>query len=859
MSSILSIHLDDLRKSGLSDATIAAMGISSLDGMALAVGVQGASHAKTGYTATGYAIPYMHAGSVVATRYRVFWTPGTGQNGEKDPPKYLSAYNQETKLYVPPGFDTVSSRHDYILITEGEKKAAKAVQEGLPCVALGGVHMWADSKSRTIDKMMGRGLTYLSKPMDELRELAKTKRIIIVFDSDSQTNHQVNAARYILKDALMYHCASWVRVMDMPCTDMSRKWGLDDVLQDTESAALLQASILDTLSKPTMGIAPLLKFAYSETSDGRPLYYEVPNTSFGAKYNIHQIIKEVEDSDNGSDVVRKRICTTRVWLSRLVQSADGDNKTLYELAYIPLDGREPKYLSGGADLIRLARSTDDPLAEHGARVLSKEKPFVEEFLNDCQTYGVRAGKIPRVWGTKRRGWVESMGNLTQPGYVMANRVITEHEVFSSEGRDIPLLPVDTGADGALKEALAAKGEFGTWRDAMRRYVMNAPLPALVVSSAIAGLFRRWCPDSENFIVHLYGESSHGKTTAMRAAAACWGMPEKLIDNWRSTDNGLERRCAARNDMAMFLDEAGMAVNEDIIRNSVYMIGNGGEKLRANKDASDRVTKRFQLIALSTGEKQLIRDSKFAGQEVRALELHVGTFGATLWPTFANGVDAEHFNSLMNTNYGWATERIIKAMLGAVKNDPLALHRVHQHLTQALRMTLPSTTPAHILRRVKHFGLLLTAWSYMLEYGLECTPQECKENLDALMLAVSQHALQLETDQFRGGESEGILQHLVDQIALHQKKFVTDDNDDGFRSETYGLIKDRKLYAIPSGLAKIMSPFDNARLVHIADVAGALVYNQAKSKQNKKVTTRIGSMRPDCYVFDLEKIDKLLGR
>lgn len=856
--SVKNIHLSDLYASGLNDQTIAAMGITSLDGMGLAIGVQGAMHAKSAYAAHGYAIPYFDAnGTIICNRYKLFWTIPS-----KDQPKYLSSYNQETHLYIPPGFDAVSSKHDYVIITEGEKKAAKAVQEGIPCVALGGVHMWADTHGRTIDKMMGRGMSYLTKPLKALEQIAKTKKIIVVFDSDSAQNIQVQAARYTLKDALLYHCARWVRVMDLNAYDDTKKWGLDDVLSNAEATPLFHAQLQETLSKDTMPLASLLRFAYSETSDGRLLHYDVPNTPYGAKFNIHQVIKEIEDKDDGGgsfEVVRKRICTTRVWLSRLVQSADGDNKTLYELGYIPLDSREPKYMSGSAELIRLGRTTDDPLAEHGARVLTKEKPLLEEFLNDCQTYGVRAGKIPRVWGTRRRGWVEGIGDLKGPGYVMANRVLTKDDVFSSEGRNVPLLPVDTGADGALKDALAAKGNFGIWRDAMRHYVMNAPMPALIVSSAMAGLFRKWCPDSENFIVHLYGESSHGKTTAMRAAASCWGTPDKLIDNWRSTDNGLERRCAARNDMVMFLDEAGMAANDDIIRNSVYMIGNGGEKLRANKDATDRATKRFQLVALSTGEKQLIRDSKFAGQEVRALELHAGTFGASLWPTFANGEDAERFNMLMNANHGWATERVIKAMLLDLEQDPLALHRVHQHLTQALRSTLPLSTPAHILRRVKHFGLLLTAWSYLLEYALECTPAECKSNLDNLMLVVSNHALQLDTDQFRGGENEGILQHLIDQLALHQKKFVTDDNDDSFRNETYGLLKDRRLYAIPSGLAKIIAPFDNARLVHIADTMGALVYNAGKTRQNKKVTTRIGSMRPDCYVFDLEKIDKLLGR
>lgn len=56
--------------------------------------------------------------------------------------------------------------------------------------------------------------------------------------------------------------------------------------------------------------------------------------------------------------------------------------------------------------------------------------------------------------------------------------------------------------------------------------------------------------------HLYNDSSSGKTTALKAAAGLWGNPQRLIDMWRATDNGLEGRCVARNDMALFLDEAG---------------------------------------------------------------------------------------------------------------------------------------------------------------------------------------------------------------------------------------------------------------------------------------------------------------
>jgi hypothetical protein len=854
-------HLDDLRASGLSDATIAAMGVESLDGMQVANGVQGMGNAKAAWAATAYKIPYMDAnGREKVSRYKLFWTLPVDDNGDKKP-KYMSAENSDWYLYMPPGLNAVLDRHDYVIVTEGEKKAAKAVQEGFPCVAIPGVTMWSDPVQRRLDRAMGRNMNYQSKPLLQLMALAKSKKIIIIFDSDALSKKEVNSARYALRDALLYHAGDWVRVADLPVpNDSHDKWGIDDVLMDPAGLPMVQQLLAEQLQKPSMSMAPLLRFAYSEDASGSPLHYEIPNTPHRQIYNIHQVLKEVEDKDDQgmTRIVKKRVSSTRIWLSRLVKSADGDEKTLYEIGYIPLEGREPRYMSGGSEMIRLTRALDDPLADHGARVLTKEKPALEEFLNDCQTYGIRSGRIPTVWGTRRRGWVDQLGSLSEPGYVVANRVISEKSVYAAESRDVPLLPVDTGSDGALREALLSKGDSEMWRHAIRQYVVPSPLPSLMMAASMSGLFRRWCPDSENFIVHLYGESSGGKTTALKAAASCWGTPDKLLDNWRSTDNGLERRCAARNDMVIFLDESGMAANEDIVRNSVYMIGNGGEKLRATRDSTDRVTRRFQLVALSSGEKQLIRDAKFAGQEVRALELHAGGFGDTLWPTFKTGADAEHFSSQMAQHHGWAVESVTQAMLRALRGDPLALHRVHQHLTQELRSTMPPSTPAHILRRVKHFGLLLTTWSYILEHALGYSEAEAKQHLDALTRIVAENALQLETDQFRGGENDGILQHLIDQLAQHQSRFVCEGFDDKMpNGEIYGQVVDKKLYAIPGPLNKMMMPFDNARLVHIADSIGALIYNKDKVKNNKKVTTRIGPMRPDCYVFDLVKIEAFL--
>ena len=52
---------------------------------------------------------------------------------------------EDAQVYVPAGFDDLPLT-DLLVITEGEKKAMKAVQEGIACVAVQGTWSWADPR-----------------------------------------------------------------------------------------------------------------------------------------------------------------------------------------------------------------------------------------------------------------------------------------------------------------------------------------------------------------------------------------------------------------------------------------------------------------------------------------------------------------------------------------------------------------------------------------------------------------------------------------------------------------------------------------------------------------------------------------
>lgn len=125
-------------------------------------------------------------------------------------------------------------------------------------------------------------------------------------------------------------------------------------------------------------------------------------------------------------------------------------------------------------------------------------------------------------------------------------------------------------------------------------------------------------------LHYRGDSSTGKTTALRVAASVWGGLDYL-QRWRATDNGLEALAAQHSDCLLVLDELSQ-VDPKAAGEVAYMLANGSGKARANRTGTMRDTASWRLLFLSSGEAGLAehmaqanRKPK-AGQEIRLLDI-----------------------------------------------------------------------------------------------------------------------------------------------------------------------------------------------------------------------------------------------
>lgn len=198
-------HLNDLRNSGLTDETIHKAGLKTIRpadiSKVMGVNIQAVTSALS--------FPYPGTDHV---RLKLFPPPAAGE----DRPKYWQRQGTDVRLYIPVGLENqLKEVGTPLMITEGEKKALKAAQEGFCCVGVGGAWMFKEAGADAL--------------LDDLERIPKFERTVeIVYDSDFTRKEDVLLAVFRLGKLLEKRGAK-VRVVCLP-ENITGKTGLDDYL-----------------------------------------------------------------------------------------------------------------------------------------------------------------------------------------------------------------------------------------------------------------------------------------------------------------------------------------------------------------------------------------------------------------------------------------------------------------------------------------------------------------------------------------------------------------------------------------------------------------------------------------------------
>ena len=179
------------------------------------------------------------------------------------------------------------------------------------------------------------------------------------------------------------------------------------------------------------------------------------------------------------------------------------------------------------------------------------------------------------------------------------------------------------SDNAVENTFRSKGTTDQWRGRVGALCAGNSRLVFAVACAFAGpLLRPAGMESGGF--HYRGDSSSGKTTALKLAASVYGG-ESFLQRWRATDNALEAIAAQHSDCLLILDELAQ-IEPKVAGECAYMLANEQGKARATRTGTPRTRQAWRLLFLSAGELGLAdhmaegMKRTRTGQEVRMADI-----------------------------------------------------------------------------------------------------------------------------------------------------------------------------------------------------------------------------------------------
>ncbi|SAK51488.1 inner membrane protein [Caballeronia pedi] len=321
------------------------------------------------------------------------------------------------------------------------------------------------------------------------------------------------------------------------------------------------------------------------------------------------------------------------------------------------------------------------------------------------------------------------------------------------------------------------GTLEDWKRDVAAYCSGNSRMLVAVSTAFAGMMLAYS-GQESGGLNIVGDSSTGKTTALRAACSVYGGPD-YMQRWRATSNGLEGLAALHNDTLLVLDELAQ-VDPREAGEIAYMLANGTGKARAGRTGSARARQSWRLLFLSAGEIGLAQHMQAggkkakAGQEVRLVEIPADAGqGFGLFETLHGQAGGAQLSALINEgcarSYGVAAIEMLKAL---AKEPDVIEQYLRQETATFLAEHLPADANGQAHRVCQRLALIGLAGEYATDRGI--TGWHTGE---ALAAAAACFRAWLEN---RGGagnhEHAAILSHVKAFFEAHEESRFTDLND-----------------------------------------------------------------------------------
>lgn len=350
-----------------------------------------------------------------------------------------------------------------------------------------------------------------------------------------------------------------------------------------------------------------------------------------------------------------------------------------------------------------ASLTQDPrafvaLRDRGAPIAAHSARRVSEWLANQQ----EASDLPRARSSTRLGWHGqsfALGART----IYAGGEVARNAPPSSWGTS----HIRFGArDPGAEQLVANVHERGTWEDwcAAVRQVRCYPLVMLAIWASLAAPLLGVIPEAPNAIVDWSGDTSNGKTSALRLGASCWGQADEkrgpMIASWSSSPAKIEGIASTSHHIPVLLDDTkeNKSKNKEEVAHVLYQFAHGQGRGRALPGGGTRATSTWRSVLLSTGEAPATSFTQDAGARARVLAIRALPFGDD-----RQEATVEALRLALSENYGHAGPRAVRWLL-----DHRSAWPSIRALYDERRRAYAAARPGAVAARVAHMMALLEA-------------------------------------------------------------------------------------------------------------------------------------------------------
>lgn len=396
---------------------------------------------------------------------------------------------------------------------------------------------------------------------------------------------------------------------------------------------------------------------------------------------------------NGQQM-RQKVLISRTPIVPVAKVVDNETKEVscllafhgsngWAIKHVPLDG-----IARRAGINQLAR--------WGIAVSDHNNESLVGWLHDIIELNQQHNRFVTVTGYKRTGWhtlpsgqdVFSMPEVTTGVYTFPSLEASgENDLFKGYGK----------VSGTLEEQLEAL-----------RICTRHPAGRLIVTDIFRAMLLPKLDGRTTRCIHLYGESTGGKTLVMIIALNIYGDSRSMMLKGSSTIAAIESSLAARTHTASYIDE----ITQQSIEHRtalLYMAADGCGKSRSTRTGRPAPTARWVSSVLSTAEHPMQDDGMTQGAQARVLELRF---------TPLSPADITALTQRLN-NYGHVVRVWIPKMEKLVQEHGAELReRLWRYLDEGRALALKArensrTADTFAEERVAHDALVMSGMAGML--------------------------------------------------------------------------------------------------------------------------------------------------